>query len=230
MHNNKKTDYFYIIPRFSLSVLAAFFWITLIFAFDTPYISVCTVLAAVVHEGGHKLAFLITGASSSLPRARLFGFKIKFKPTRSYWEDIFCAAAGPAANVLMCVCCIPLIILSKEAYSILTTVNLATAFSNLLPIKGYDGYNILNSLALAYSKEGVLINIIEIFSFLSLCLMTFFSLYLILKVGEGYWIFTIFFFSLLFEISKSSVCKKKEIKRDFQSFSKKRRDNHIFKL
>ncbi|MBR2467072.1 MAG: hypothetical protein IKB38_09125 [Clostridia bacterium] len=210
MHNHKKTSIFAYIRGIIDSVLTVAFWTILIFAFDDAYTAVATLTAALAHEAGHKLAFFFFDSKASLPLPRLSGFRIKSRERLSYGKDIICAAAGPFTNIFICFLGLPILFKSPEAYCVFAVVNVATAATNLLPIKGYDGYKLLRSLALLFGDGRFFINIIEIFSFLSICLLTFISLYFIKSFGEGYWIFGVFFFSMISEIGRRLKHKRRE--------------------
>jgi len=82
-------------------------------------------------------------------------------------------------------------------------INLCTALSNLLPIRGYDGYRLLETAILMKSdKEYRALNILSRFSFIFTSALCFLSLYLLLKLGEGYWIFALFFTSVMLDVKK----------------------------
>ncbi len=215
MHNHNKSSAFNILYRNFTLLLIAFFWILLIFAFDTPYTAAVTLFAAAVHEIGHKLAYLSVGEFSSLPKIRFFGFKIQSGNYSSYKNDIIGALGGPAANLFLCIIALPLMLIEKDAYFSFAVINIATAATNLLPIKGYDGYKVLHTILLSRGRGGLYINIIEVFSFVLISALTFASLYLIGKFNEGYWIFLIFFSALLTVIFKSPSLIKSENKRVF---------------
>ncbi len=204
MHINKKTG---VVVKFS-RILAFFFpllfWGLVIFAFDAPYAAFSTVIAAAVHEAGHELAFSFFNKASSLPTPGLFGFRILCAERLSYKDEVICAIAGPVMNFISVLASLPLLFVCADAYGTFAVISIATGASNLLPIKGYDGYKILTALASYFGSEPLL-RAAEAFSFFMICAATFFSLYLIEKAGEGYWLFFVFFFSLLSEASKSHV-------------------------
>ncbi len=218
MHNHNKINSFPFKPQILIATLSLAFWSLLIFAFDTPYAAVATLIAVAAHEIGHKIAFFAICSESSLPLPGLFGFKIKSNKYFSYQRDIITAAAGPLANLILCLLALPLTLLSLSAYKLFAIINIAAAISNLLPIKGYDGYKILYSILHISFPNFTHINIVETFSLLSVAGLCFFSLYLIGKRSEGYWIFLIFFCTLLSEISKSKRLVKNENIKDFKSF------------
>ena len=170
------------------------FWVLLLVAFDCLYVSVLTGLSAVIHECGHLL-FASSYKKITFPKADISGFRIKISGM-SYKEELITALGGPVINILLGV----VLLIFPESFPFLNYVrifgiiNLMTAFSNLLPIEGYDGYRILYCIgALLFDDTGRYEAMLFGFSFLFSALMCFVSLYLVLKIGEGYWIFFVFF-------------------------------------
>ena len=208
MHNHKKNGVLGIIPRFLLTILPFFFWVFIMFALDSPYAAFSTLIGCAVHETAHTCVFIMLGRRASLPTPRLSGFRIYGKGILPYKDEITVALAGPVSNLILSALALPLMLLDKEAYFIFATVNLAECISNLLPVNGYDGYKALRAYAMISEKPDRFINIIEAFSFLFIALMCFLSLYLIARLGEGYWIFLIFFLSLVTEGRKSRLLSR----------------------
>ena len=82
-------------------------------------------------------------------------------------------------------------------------INLLTGISNMLPIKAYDGYRILESVFLMRTAdEARTLAALFWLSFGFTLLLCFLSLYFLLKLGEGYWIFALFFSSALVDVKK----------------------------
>ena len=175
-------------------ILPLLFWCLLIFGFDSPYLAILTALCALIHECGH-LIFALPYKIASMPRADISGFRIGLEGA-SYKQELIVAMGGPIINLALFAIFISFFQNTPfAAYSkVFALVNLMTALSNLLPIEGYDGYRILFSFcALAFDDAGRCERFLSRLSFLLSVLMCFLSLYLILKLGEGYWIFFIFF-------------------------------------
>ena len=175
-----------------LSVLPAFFWLAVIFGFDEPYIAAETLIAAAAHELGHIIAiFALTGEDISLPRAAAYGLKIKTKRL-SYGKEAVAALSGPIVNLLLFA--LSLTFFQNSEYMIsFALINLLTALSNLLPIEGYDGYRALFSFLSLLSPTHRTDRVMRRISFFMSVAITFFSLYLLLRFGEGYWLFAVFF-------------------------------------
>lgn len=193
------------------SLLGASFWIILMLSFSDLHMTLNMLLSALLHEAGHVLALLLINKDFSFPRAVSSGFRIKTKSHLSYKEEIFVCAAGPLANIIVSLflfCC-------NTEFAV---INLATAVSNLLPLPECDGYKILYdlfSLLFDFEKSAA---IMQRVSLVFLAVSVFLSLFLILKLNGGYWIFCIFFILLVRRILFFKKPTKSEDKREFESF------------
>ena len=189
------------ILNFLISILPPLFWGLIIFGFEEPYIAILSIISALIHECGH----IIFMERARCMRGVLSGFRIKATSMVTYRQKILGYLGGPLANIAVSLALIPF--LGSEYLRMLAILNLATATSNLLPIEGYDGYGIIK--AILESRECPS-NAFSILSYVSgglvLC-FTLFSLYLMDRVGGGYWIFAIFF-SFLVKIIDRGVSKE----------------------
>lgn len=179
-------------------ILTVLFWVLLIFGFDSPKIAVYTIIAALLHECGH-VAILVAmrKKASRLPLANVSGFRIKIS-SLSYKEELLTALGGPAINLL--ICAVSYLLFDADIFALL---NLMTALSNLLPIEGYDGYKIsICAVRLAFNDPLRWEKAVEDISFIISALLTFSFLFIMLKIGEGYWSFAIFFYALMQKIAK----------------------------
>ena len=190
----------------------------MLLAFDSPFEVGCTLIAAAVHESAHLFAFFLLGRSSSLPVPRLFGFRIYGKELLSYRSEIICYASGPLANLLAVAVAAPLAAISKEAYATFAVINLATGLCNLLPVKGYDGYKLIHTVLSSSLNREVYIRALDALSLLITALITFLTLYMIGRTGSGYWLFSVFFVSLLLEVASGVKNAESENNRDFGRF------------
>ncbi len=181
--------------------LPIIFWVSIIFGFDVPYMGVLTILTAILHEMGHIFALIIFGDKDVCIRGHLSGFRIRMSKSPGYIKQIAIYAGGPLLNIILFLTSMPFFRMMSGYIEAFAYVNLATAISNLLPIEGYDGYNILCEIA-KYKESDSALNLLSFISFLATAVLTFISLYLIDKFGSGYWIFGIFFFLLISKISK----------------------------
>ena len=181
------------------SVLPLLFWVILIFGFDTPDIAILTILAALIHELGHLLAASLTKRGGVL-RSHLSGFRIGVT-MGSYTDQIILLAAGPLVNLAVFLLTLPHSGLANGYFLMIGYINLLSALSNLLPIEGYDGYGILMTLAEAKNSHRAF-RLLCIASFTLTLSLTLISLYIMLRYGGGYWIFGVFFVTLLTKIKK----------------------------
>lgn len=214
----KKSSPLHRIFKFIVNLLSFVFWAVILFGFNTPGVAILTFLCAVIHECGHITALVFTGNFRGLPHFALSGMRLSSKTNISYRDELLILIAGPFVNLLASLFFYFLSLVFGEYFLIFSILNLFTAISNLVPIEGYDGYKILVVLLSMLGVEGGF-RIISIISFSFLVILTFLSLYLIMKLGEGYWIFGIFFISLLDSLFKSKNIKKRDLKR----FCEKRR-------
>ena len=185
--------------------LAILFWVLLMLGFDTPYIAILTVGSAVIHECGHLIAALLfTNSDTRAPTGSISGFRIKAHGL-SYKEELLLSLGGPMINIILGVLlfCIPFTEPLSSYMHVFALLNIMTAVSNLLPIESYDGYRaVLSAAAIFTNRRDSAEAVMKKISFAFSALMCFLSLYLILKLGEGYWIFAVFFTILLSGILK----------------------------
>ena len=188
------------------SLLPMLFWILLTFGFDKPHIAILTISAAILHELGHVTATLLTRVRIGSIQSKLNGLKIKLFRPEGYFNTILIVLSGPLANLLIGAAL--LISASDEYIKLFGEINLLTAVSNLMPIEGYDGYRVLCELGASVGNFS-LASMMKYLSFSFTIVVTFFSLYLLLRLGVGYWLFAVFFTSL---ISKTAEGVKSEEK------------------
>ena len=184
------------------SLASVIFWLTIIFGFEEPAMAVATIFAAVIHELGHILYLWRTTGEGNI-RGVLSGFRIKPGSELSYGQEFLLYLSGPAVNLLAAFL---LWLPSRfgaptQAEGIIA--NLITAMSNLLPIEGYDGYGALRAIIRAFDKDTMVFEkALRSFSCVLIFILCIFSLYLIDRFGGGYWIFAIFFASMMKKMSR----------------------------
>ncbi len=184
----------------SYKFLPVIFWLSLIFGFDKPYIAVLTVISALIHEAGHIAAIMLFTKRAEAPRGHISGFRIKRSSQSGHREEILITAAGPLANILTGLVLLLPWWAANGYILIFSMLNFATGLSNLLPVEGYDGYGILLELSRLCGSLGAE-RLLSRISFLFTVLFTFFSLYLLLRTGGGYWIFGVFFTLMLTKVA-----------------------------
>lgn len=182
------------------SILPIIFWVSLIFGFDTPYIAILTLISAVMHEIGHWLVIRLLSRSARL-RGHTTGFRIKEDGMLTYKGEIAVMIGGPLMNIAIFLATLPFRGVMSGYLRILGYVNLATGISNLMPLEGYDGYGAICMLLRSRGAEHLIVWL-EICSFVLSILVTFAALHLIDMLGEGYWIFGLFFFTVISKLIK----------------------------
>lgn len=212
------------LARLAVNLLSFLFWAMILFGFNSPSVAVLTLLAALIHECGHIAAQIFTENFRGLPHFSLCGMKLRSVGRVCYKDELLILAAGPAANLFTFLFFYLLTVIFGGGFFIFALLNLFTAIGNLAPLYDTDGYKIItllySSLGLGFGAWRALSAV----SFAFTVILTFLSLYLIMKVGDGFWIFIIFFFSLLNTLFNSKNIKKRDItrfkekKRAFQSF------------
>ena len=178
-------------------LLTLLFFLLLLFGFDAPALAVMTLLSALMHAGGHLLVLYALGIRGGHFRTRLNGFVCTPARTLSYREEILVAAGGPLTNLAFALLFFLLRPLGNEFFSSFALCEFLTALSNLIPVRGYDGERILSAhLAL----HGYMGSFAERLSFFFTVAFVFLSLALIGTLGEGYWLFGVFFVSMLLSL------------------------------
>lgn len=204
------------IIHFLKTLLPLAFWVLIMFGFDSVSVTFMTLIAAFIHECGHILIMaIISKQKTNIPRPTINGLRLSPPRLFSYKEELFAALGGPCANIFFFIILIPEF---KSGFGYVSTfgvINLMTGLSNLIPVSSFDGYKIAyNLIALRYGCERAE-TILSCFSFALSSVMVFLSLYLILKIGEGYWGFGIFFTIVLNEVFTRQKRAKTKNTRDF---------------
>lgn len=199
----------HILKALSDKVLPALFWFFLMLAFDTAAMTVMTCLAAAIHELGHIAAgIILTGDELSLPKATLTGLKIHTGRLLSYKEETIIAASGPLVNIVVFLFALPFFNLSGYIAAF-AFINLLTAVSNLIPIKSYDGYRIISASLAGRLEPCLQARVMSALTLVFSAAAVLISLVLLMLIGEGYWLFAIFFAILIKEILKLHEKDKK---------------------
>ncbi len=174
--------------------LPTVFWGLLIYGFDAPYMANITILSIIIHEVGHVLSLFLLRKEQNI-RGVINGIRLSPKQSLSYREELLVALGGPLVNIIVggLLLALPF---SKEYIKAFAVMNLLTALSNLLPTQGSDGYRIIKSaLALIFGREYFFA--LDIVSIVISILITLSALFLMLKIGEGYWIYCLFLYNSL---------------------------------
>ena len=199
----RKNLLFKILSELSTSFLPLLFWASIMFGFDAPFIAILTIISAIIHELGHVLGMLLLSHNFEMPSARLVGFKIHKKKIDSYKNEILVLLSGPMLNILLGLIILAISFGRSEYLMLFAIINILSGVSNLLPLDGYDGFNILLWI-FESRKKYHLIRLLHSFSFFVSVILTFISLYLVYILNIGYWLFLLFFVSMMNNIAKNS--------------------------
>lgn len=198
MHIHEKTSNLEKILRIVNQFLPMIFWISVIFGFEEPKIGFISIASALIHESGHVLFLRLKKARRCRVRGVISGFRIR-SSLLSYRDEIMLYLSGPIANIAAAIL---FSLLRGERAELLFALNIATAISNLLPVEGYDGYGALHTLAEQKNPNGIGIRLLEVVSSVIIFTFCILSIYFIDRFGSGYWIFAIFFVSMLRQLGK----------------------------
>ena len=187
--------------KLSHEYLPLLFWILLLFGFDKPYIAILTLLCAGIHESGHIAAIVLLKCDTGLPFGHFSGLRIRQNSESSYIKSIIIYALGPGTNFLAALLLFPWIF-SNHYIFVFALLNFATAFSNLLPVRSYDGYSILSEIFKMRAMDRAL-RLLDFLSFTICALFALASLYMMYYRNEGYWMYGLFMVTVLSEISKA---------------------------
>ena len=181
--------------------LPILFWGLLSFTFDQPEVAILTGIATVIHESGHALCILkLCGYPTIINK--ISGPKLKISST-SYKDELWIALCGPLANLTFALLTITPFLITNSFYLLeFILINALTAIFNLIPIFGFDGFKILYAIFSLSKNSERLLTVLYHASLAITATLTLFSLFFVLRIGEGYWIFALFFSILLSEIAK----------------------------
>ena len=199
MGRSKANDKFIKVIEGISNLLPMMFWVLILFSFEEPFLATVTLISAFIHELGHILCILLMGKSFGI-RGEINGFRIKNSRIKSYGEEILIYLSGPLANVFCSVLFFVFSNFATQDLSAIGLINLATGLSNLLPIRGYDGYGALSALIKKQELSNSILDALSACSTALILALCVFSLYLIDRYNGGYWIFAVFFASMIKEI------------------------------
>ena len=171
------------------------------FLFSHSYFALAAFLSVAIHESGHIIAAKILRINLTECKIDIYGAALSTASFDfSYGDEIFLCICGPATNFFTAVICIPIyhvVNCDFLLYFIFSSFSLASL--NLLPVKGFDGGRIFNSLLClitdAYKAERVTL----VVSFIIILLLWIVSVYLMLIARSNLSLF-IFSISLFIKI------------------------------
>ncbi|MDR2356679.1 MAG: site-2 protease family protein [Oscillospiraceae bacterium] len=122
--------------------------------FDAGRLFCVTLIATAAHELGHYLALRFKGCSVTRLRLCLTGFDMTYSGALSYRDEIFSAAAGPAAGLaLMAIAAVAGGYMRVPALFELAAVSALLSIFNLLPAYPMDGGRMLYAFIALRSGE-----------------------------------------------------------------------------
>ena len=212
MHNNEILNLFRRIFSALLGFLPLIFWILLIFSLESASVAVLTLACALIHETGHEIFILMKTGQINIPSGRVNGFVIRERSARmmSYGDEAMLYLSGPLANIAAAVASLLLRALIGDYAELIVAMNIATALSSLIPVEGYDGYGALKCIMHEHLSDNTATRALSIISFTLTAALSTVALYIMDRLGEGYWIFAIFTASLIGAISKALKIQKTE--------------------
>jgi Zn-dependent protease len=173
-----------------------FFAIMLIlsFLFSPSLLSLCTILAAFLHELGHIGAASLCGIHLRECQIGIYGAGlVPDGNVYSYGQEIFLCLCGPLVNFICASVGIWFLQGESAFWEGFVFSSLALGVLNLLPIQGFDGARILNALLSKICLPRVTERITSVLSFLFVFLLWCCSIYLLLRFAAS---LSLFIFSL----------------------------------
>ena len=152
---------------------------------DRTGAGIATVLAAAFHELGHVLAAKRMQIPLRALRLDLLGARIEVKDRLlSYGEEWLLAAAGPLFSLLGAAVAAPLWGASYfwRAFS---AASLILGLFNLLPVRTFDGGRMTEAFFSRTLGVEWAYRIMNVITFLFLCLLWILSVYFLLRAGGG---------------------------------------------
>lgn len=173
--------------KFSAS-LSMFPILFCIISCNGPRYAFIAIGTAVIHEFGHIIAAKLLKINISSMKLDMLGARINMgSELVSYPREILLCAAGPGANILTVLVCLPFIHSETVAFVAASSAVLATI--NLMPIHSFDGGRILSSVISSFFGTLVSRRVVDITSAICLSVVWIISSYLLLRVGASLSVF-----------------------------------------
>lgn len=154
----------------------------LLFSWE-PAARTAVIASVLVHELSHLAAAKICGGRTQSLRVTAFGISLGFSPPKTYGEEIFVAAAGPAASFAFA-------LIGKlrggafggEAF----VFSLFLGLINLIPIASFDGSRIINAAVSLFFGEAAARRVSAVLSYAFLFLAWVVSVYVLFYSGANF--------------------------------------------
>ena len=158
---------------------------------DIP-LALSLLLAILLHEAGHILAYHLVGIKHPQFSVERLGLRLTPSRPMTFYEQLFVALAGPLCNLL---CCFLLWLLF--GWSVPAVLHGFTALFNLLPVSTLDGGQILEAALGILCPSHFQYNIMRFCSLSVILLGLLFALGALWLRGQGSYLYFLFF-SLFF--------------------------------
>ncbi len=187
--------------KLKISVSPAMFILLICMIATTPLRQLLACFsAAFIHELGHMAAAKLLSVDLSHIKLDVLGARLNTTGRLcSYPTLIVLCLAGPLVNFLCFALSLPFI-RSVDLVREFGLASLSLGLLNLIPIEGFDGGRILQSLLSSILPITAVLRICSFLSFISLLCMWLFSVWLILRTGSSLtlFVFSCFLFGMLF--------------------------------
>lgn len=156
-----------------------------------------TLLASVLHEAGHVIAYVICTKKTPPLKISVAGICLQNTCMLSNKQDFFVTLSGPLTNLILALC-LHFYIQYKASYGLyfFMAINICVAIYNLLPVGALDGARLISIISksckskLLYSIKKILVLVFFIVSVL-LCFVKEINLYfkIALVLSSSYLLF-----------------------------------------
>ena len=164
--------------------------------------AIASLLSIFIHECGHVLAAKLLKIDMRECKIDIFGASLTPNNSNfSYWDEILLCLCGPAINIVTGLLTFPFLVrISDNFPTYFFLASLALALLNLIPIKGFDGGQILSALLSIIFNVTISEQIMTVISFISIFLLWIISVYflIIAKSNLSLFIFSISMFVKIF--------------------------------
>ncbi len=149
----------------------------IVFTSGSLYFSI-VLFCALFHELGHLLAINLSSCTIRSISLLPFGVDISYKGNTDYRHDLFIALLGPVFNFLLCAVFWMLSVLFPAPFLCLGFYcSMFLGITNLVPLKGFDGARILESLSFCFFEYEKALKFTSVSELLSLIILLIFSLF-----------------------------------------------------